>query len=383
MTRRNSAENQIFVLAQGIAEGRWPPNSPLPAVRALAIEMGISKPTMIKSIRLAAEQGLVRLRPCQPALVLPEARQVAEQMLARRVRPLGTLPPCASGLKRIAVLHPDLDWPMKNPAQLSLCHHIDMVSEKAGLQCERVPWPHKDQVAFALSLPALGYSGAICVGMRSFYQVGLTTLRNQRFPTVLVNRRFRHLGLPVVTVDDYRSARETALRLISMGHRSLSLVADLLPSTDMEVHGAIRGWVDGLNENNVLDECHMPVCILPDLPPLRTSPRTFERILLSPNRPTALLFYQAEWPSVILGDARFAQFRVPDDISLVLAVPGQRPPILADGPPLTTLDFDYDRTAACIIEIITDLLVGKAHTEVLQVPLKLNLTESIGLPPGR
>jgi DNA-binding LacI/PurR family transcriptional regulator len=380
LKRVRAADRLIYVLAQGIAAGRWKPGDTLPTVRDLARETGISTPTTAKAIRLAAESGLVALHANRPATVLPDAPRIAAGMLDLPAAAPET-PASSPGRTRIALLFPDVDWPLRNPPLVSLRQHLNTHAAKVGMDIELMPWPIKDQLNFALSLAARGYAGAICLGMRAFYQAGLLALATHRFPTLLVNRRYPHVPLPTITGDNYRPAYDLALRLARLGHRSVSLVADLLPNIEMEVPGVIRGWVDGLVEADLLHQCPIPVYITPHLDALMTSPRTFEQLLLRSDRPTALFFYWPVWSSVILTDPRFAEFRIPDDVSVIVAMAGERPLALPGAPPLATLDYDYDRMASCAIQMITDLIAGKPHSELLQLPLRLNLTESVGPPP--
>lgn len=390
MARLSAAERLVVALAQGIAEGRWPPGTPLPAVRDLALEMNISKPTAIKVVQRAAERGLVELRRNQPAMVLADAERVAGDLLSR-IAPLPTAAPTDSpakpdepALKRIALLYPDIDWDDRdaNLPRVALRHHLDLLSRRAGLRLDLIPWPLKDQVTFALSLRARGYVGAVCHGMRAVYQVGMQALANQRFPTVIATRRMTQVGLPVVTADDYKLAHDLAVKLVQLGHRNLSLVTDLLPTVDMEAHPAIRGWVDALDEAGVMPQCPLATYILPDLEPVRRNPRVFAELLLRPDRPTALFFPWAVWHDVLLRDPRFAQFRVPDDISLIVGGLGDRPFSLPGSPPLSTLTHDHERMAECIIKTLLDLMTGKSCPKLLLLPMKLNLTDSVGPAPG-
>jgi DNA-binding LacI/PurR family transcriptional regulator len=139
--------------------------------------------------------------------------------------------------------------------------------------------------------------------------------------------------------------------------------------------------LDGLDDEGVLRDCPLPVYILPDLPLLKQNPCAFDALLCRPDRPTALFFYCPVWADVILRDPRFARFRVPEDISLVVGMPGERfrPP--HGCPPLCTLDFDYNRYAECIVEMVQGMLRGNSQTERLAVPLRWLPTESIGPPP--
>lgn len=383
MGRASIAERLVLALAQGIAEGRWPEGSALPSLRHLAKEINVSAPTAMKVVQLAAERGLVALRPSRPALILAGARNVAARLLGGSSSAVSDHDDDSADGQRVALLYPEIEQSLDYPMYASLRQHINVAASRKGLCFAPVPWPLKDQIAFALSLPARGYVGAVCLGTRTSYLPGLTALRNQGFPTLIINRRFRHLGLPTITADDYKPSRELALRLVRMGHRNLSMVADLLPSTNMETHEAIRGWVDGLDEAGVLEECPMPTYIVPNLGSLRQSSRTFEQLLLRPDRPTALFFFWPVWSDVLLTDPRFARFRVPDDVSLILAMPGERPLTLPNVPPLTALDYDYQRHGDCIANGMADLINGKPCTELLLLPLRLHLTESIGSPPPR
>ncbi|NLX58701.1 MAG: LacI family transcriptional regulator [Phycisphaerae bacterium] len=379
MQRSSTSRRLVLAVAQGIAEGRWLCGGELPSVRSLAKEFGVSAPTAMKVIQLAAAQGLVALRPSRPALVLPDAARAARRILGTAALP--DSPRESSGAQtRVALLVPAMEPPGYAPFA-SMRQHIDMEAAAKGLAFDLIHWPLKEQIPFALSLPARGYAGAVCLAMRPSYLPGLTALRNQGFPTLIINRRYRHLGLPAIAGDDYKPVRELVLRLVRMGHRNMSLVTDLLPSSNMETHDAIRGWVDGLNETGTLGTSPMPTCIVPNLEPLRRSGHVFEQLLLRPDRPTALLFYWPTWTEVLLQDPRFSRLRVPDDISLALAIPGERPPRLPDGPPLTTLDIDYQRQADCIVNRMADMIGGRSCEELLLLPLKLHLTDSLGPPP--
>ncbi|NLX58810.1 MAG: substrate-binding domain-containing protein [Phycisphaerae bacterium] len=383
MTKPTATEQLLYALAQGIVEGRWLPDRRLPTSRDLAREFGVSAQAAAGAVRLAADRGLVSLRRKQPAIVLPQAAQISRELLASRPAPRLGDSRMPSGPTRIALLHPEEPWPSTEPFRVSLSQHIDVWAEKMGLVFDLVRWPLKNQVPFALSLPAQGYAGAACVYMHNHYLTGLTALRSREFPTIVINRRFPYLGLTVVTSDDYKPVRDLALRLIGMGHRNLSLVSHVLVPVTMETHPAIRGWVDGLAEGGVIEECCMPTYIIPDLPPLKQSRRIFSELLLRPDRPTALFFYWPTWLDILLTDPRFSQFRVPNDLSIVVAIAGERPLMLSNMARLTTLDLDYDRMGECIVRTMAGLIAGESCPERLLLPLKLHQTDSIGPPPAK
>lgn len=382
MGNSSTSRRLVLAVAQGIAEGRWSCGDEMPPVRSLAREFGVSAPTAMKVVQLAAAQGLLVLRPNRPALIPPDAASVARRLLgtAPSVAP-GSQTVANSSHRRVALLHRETESLEYGPYP-SLLQHIELEASKHELSFELVSWPLKEQVPFVLSLPACGYAGAACLGMTPSYLPGMTALKQQRFPALIINRRFKYLGLPAVAGDDYKPARELALRLARMGHRNMSIVTDLLPSSNSGTHDSIRGWVDGLAEAGVLESCPLATYIIPNLDPLKRSDRVFEQLLLRPDRPTALLFFWPTWADVLLNDPRFSRFRVPDDISLALAIPGERPPRLEKGPPLTTLDIDYQRHGECVVSRMADIIAGKPYDEVLLLSLKLHLTESIGPPVG-
>lgn len=381
MGRPSSAEKMVIALAHGIAEGRWPPGKPLPSIRRLAKELELSVPTAIKVVHLAVQRGMVALRSGKPAMVLANAPHVAAELLRQVPLPPALAREDESHKTRIALLYPEKDHPLRFAPHVALARHLALAGDRAGLRFEPVAWPMKDQVPFALSLPARGFRAAALLGMHSFYRVGLAALLDQRFPAVLINRRHSCSGVPAVAGDDYKPARDLALRLIRLGHRNLSLVCEVLPTIDMQPHDALRGWIDGLAEGGVLDECPMPVHILPNFENLRKCPRTFNELLLRPDRPTALFFLFPDWMEIILNDPRFARFRVPEDISLIVSGPGERPPVLSNGSPISALDLDYQRLADCVTQNLIDLIAGRPCPQLLLLPHKLQLTDSIGPPP--
>ncbi|HOI55522.1 MAG TPA: GntR family transcriptional regulator [Phycisphaerae bacterium] len=376
-------EQLLIVLARDIVNGRWTADESLPTTRQLARELGVSQPTAMKLTRLLARHGLVQIHAGRSATVAPEAAKRAADLLRRReaAAPLPTVSRPADGPARVALLVPEVDWPLTSPALVSLHDHLRRIENQAGLHFEAVAWPVAGQQRVALSLPAKGYAAAVCLSLRGVYLAGVATLQQHDYPVLVVNRQFEIPGLATVTSDDYRPVREVATRLIRMGHRNMSMVADLLPTTQSNVHEAIRGWLDALDGAGILQECPMPVYIMPDVPLLRESRCVFEALLCRPDRPTALFFYWPVWADVILRDPRFADLRVPEDVSLVLGMPGERFAIPPGCPPLCTLDFDYRRYAECIVEAVRDMLQGQRLAKRLTVPLKWNSAESIGPPP--
>jgi DNA-binding LacI/PurR family transcriptional regulator len=78
-----------------------------------------------------------------------------------------------------------------------------------------------------------------------------------------------------------------------------------------------------------------------------------------------------------------ARLKVPEQLSLATLGSMATEPAPSWSPPLTNLDIDHARTAQCIVEIIQKMIAVEPYPPVLRMPLKLQVTESIGPPPER
>ena len=78
---------------------------------------------------------------------------------------------------------------------------------------------------------------------------------------------------------------------------------------------------------------------------------------------------------------QFHHLKIPDEISIATVGSDENVDWPPHYPPVTSFALDTKRTAECAIEMIKKILAGDLHTPNIRVPLKINLTDSIGLAP--
>ena len=330
---------------------------------------------MLKVLRTAAEEGLIEVRRGRAPRVADGAAETARRLLGRQVPP--------SALPRVAILVPVHYFPLKNAFFYNVVvEAVAAESERVGLRAEVLPWQLETQREFAQSMVHGRFAAAIGIGVRRSYMAGLSVLWRQRFPMVVLNRRFPGLRMPTVRTDSYHAAQDLVGRLVELGHRNLCLVTGR--SMDAEnVYGypaVFSGWVDALGEHGLLETCSMPVHVVPAVP-LPPFGYQFQRLVRSPRRPTAIVFEHGHWATNCLSLPAFADLRIPDQVSVAAFDQMRAPPQGPHRISITTCRVNTRRTAACLVETVQRLLAGETDPPSIRVPLNFKLTGSIGPAP--
>lgn len=366
----------LNALLRHMADGRWPAATPLPCSLTLAAELGVSQPTVLKALREARRHGLIAARPGRSDVVTERASQAARRILTRQTH--------RSDDGLIAMLIPDRYCP--------LLHHrlYRIISQAVSRECRShgfrtavVPWPQERQLEVVNLLTNRNCIAAIAIGLRPTYVSGISLLARRGFPTVLFHRRFPGVQLPTVRHDNYRATKVLAAHLVELGHRNMCLVTARSES-ERNRYGfpvALDGWWDYLSENGLMSECVMPIYVTP---PEQFDPcgQVFQWLLSQQRRPTALVFEEGQWATKFLRDPRFAHLRLPEDLSVATFGPeGDRIPS-AQRPPLSIVEIDVRRVAECLFETVARILGGETDPPSIRVPLRFELTDSIGPPPS-
>jgi len=363
-------------LLRGLASGMWPPGRSMPPSRRLASAFGVSPGTLRKALGEASRLGLVDVRQRRPVTVREGAAQRAERLLAQKsVR---------RSARQVAILMPAQLLPLVRDAFYALL--IDALQREAsrrGFDTSLVPWPAAEQMAVARSLPHKGFDAALFIGCLPAFTGSLFLMYEQGFPFVAFNRRIRGLPLPTVLIDNDEVVRRIAERLVKLGHRNLCLAASMtdLAAGQDRPGGVAHAWLDFLHERGLIEECVLPTYFPWDRHQDLYVP-AFADLMHSPQRPTAVVFEHHQWAGAFLGDRRFADLRVPDEVSLATVGPTRRLPSVPWCPPMSTAQVDYERVAECLIETFQKVLAGETGVPTIRLPLQLKLTESIGPAPA-
>jgi len=263
---------------------------------------------------------------------------------------------------------------VRNLMQLAAAH---------GGEATVVPLPLRNQLASTRSLADHGYQAAVCLGFQPSYAPALFLLRDQKFPVVLLNRRFPWLQVPAVLVDGDRPTRQLIDVLVRHGHRDLCMVSHFSAEDSPCSRNMVGTWTEHLEQCGLLQDCTVPLRILPWVPALAQNRNLFTDILRQRKRPTAVVLTSAYWVERFLGDPPFARLRIPEDMSLAMFSPGESELRTPGGIPLTTLEINHRRAAECVLELAAKMLDGNPRPASIRIPLDLRLTDSIGPAPRR
>jgi DNA-binding LacI/PurR family transcriptional regulator len=363
-------------ILRAIASGAWPAGGPLPAVRQLAADLGVSRDTVGAALQRLAEGGLIETHPRLPAQLRPDAAEQARQLLAPT--------PAAPQSPQVAILMSDQYRPLtKNQFYFKLVSHLVSEAEKRGLRTAMVWWPMREQLAVVESLPRTGYDAAIFIGVRAEYMASLFFMHERKFPLLIYNSEIPGVELPTVIEDLYGAVQRVADSLFKSGHRNVCLVAKALSDVEQVlVHrGLGRGWMDYLAAAGLIEKCTMPVYV-PWEHGKGPYDEGFWRILHSPERPTAMVFAHSFWAQrLVEHELKVLGLKVPEELSLVTFDETVNIPVTSSYPLLSNVDINYARTAQCIVETVRKMLAGDPHPPIIRVRMDFNITESIGPAP--
>jgi GntR family transcriptional regulator, arabinose operon transcriptional repressor len=387
MGQSGIVDNIMERFLRRLAAGAWQPGTRVPASRRLAAEFGVSLTTIQAALRRVADYKLIEVRQRHPVVVLPGAADAALRFLES--------PPARQAQRHLAILIPEIILPPatkgqppmpRNPAYHAMVQNIAREAASKQIRVTPVRWPVANQLEVAGSLSHLGYDAAFFLNYRPDYIASLFMLHRQDFPIMVFNRKIRGLPLPTVIIDDYHAGRRIAERLVHLGHRNLCLVTPAVagPAADAGQKGNLicgHGWLDALHDAGVISQCTLPI-YSPSGRHVSLYLRSFEQLINSDARPTALVFSFMPWAEEFLTDPRFQSLRVPEQISLATFEHGSALPTVPWCPPMTSIEINRKRTAQCIVETIEKMLAGDLNPPSIRVPFDTTLTESIGPAPA-
>jgi len=366
---------------RGLSAGVWPPGSSLPPSRELAAEFGVAPRTVMAALQRVAAHGLLQIASRHPTLVLPEASQLAEELLARQT--------IRESTRQLAILVSDAHLPPpRNVFYAGVTDAVVLASTRRGMRAKVVPWLLEKHLDIAASLHHSGFDAAIFIGFHPGYLDAIYMLCERHFPLVVFNRPLPGLMTPTVTVDDYSAVQRIGEHLVKFGHRNMCLVANphhVFASGEAQrgfPGGRTHGWMDFLDSQGIITECAMPVHI----PWSRRMPmydHTFMKVFDSSQRPTAILFAHGPYAKDFLLDPRFAGLKVPEEISLVTFEAQRDIPTVPWCPEMTGIELDTTRVAQCMVEMIEKVLAGQTDLPPIRIPMTINMTESVGPAPRR
>ncbi len=316
---------------------------------ALNGQPGVSEATRARIAAVAEEVGFVRNNA---ARALSGAKSSAVGLaLARSARMLGTEPffmELIGGIENVL-----------SDASYSLA--LQVVSDhERGLEAYRRWWGERQ------------IDGAILVDLRED-DARVPALEEMGLPTVVIGHPSGSGGLTPVWSDDSVAIRETLEYLAALGHRRVGRVAGLT----------------GLVHTSLRDRAFTEVCadLGLEAPPVvhtdytgEEGARATRRLLLSPGRPTAILYDNDMTAVAGLSVAQEMGLQVPRDLSIVAW--DDSPLVQVVRPPLTALTRDIHAYGANAARTLLSLISGQQVAGYEDLAPQLTPRGSTGAPPA-
>lgn len=283
------AEKVLRELRQRILSGFYPPDTYLPAERAIAREYGTSRTTVAAAFTALADQGFVEQSRGRGTRILPPSRRLAS-------RPL-------------AVIHysgPRTDiW----PESMRILRGAQEVFARLDYPYQPFLSAGADPHNTAQTL-AEKYSGVLMI--ETFEQQLALALEARRVPLVVANLEVE-LNVSATCVDHAAVTRRAVQTLVHLGHRRIAFLSR--PPT-RSFHGQARaGYLAGLADAGLEPEDTLiAVC---DGPSALTAYFAAAKLLQLPQPPTAFVAARDVFAEGICRAVEEAGMIVGRDISVI------------------------------------------------------------------
>src|SRR5262249_51711542 len=137
-------------------------------------------------------------------------------------------------------------------------------------------------------------------------------IAEEGFPHVVVADHFEHPGVNYVRFDSREDSRRAVEHLISLGHRRIALAMHAVADSDHEARP--RGYHEATAAGGLEYDPELVVSMLADLDGGKS---TINRLMSSPNPPTAIYFTDPLACAGALGRAHEIGLHIPNDLSIV------------------------------------------------------------------
>lgn len=354
-------EQLIWAISSGALEA----GDALPPVRELAATLGVNLHTVRGAYRMLAADGLVEVRQ--------GLRTRVTAFDPRRLWPAES----AARSHLVGIVLPTL----ANPFYTELVEGAQESARRTGTLLV-VATTHDDQAQALRSiaqLAARGVDGIIAVSTEISPLLagpGGDMAGERHLPLVVVDRP----GAPghVVEVDLAQVAYLATRHLVEHGHRAIGLVSVAGPASNVEPLGK--------GHRRALAEAALPVREELVVRAAGWGPDDGDaaamRLLVAPDRPTALVAISDLLAIGALRAARRLGLRIPDDVALVGV--DDIPLLEAVDPPLTSVALPARTMGAEAMTTLEQIWAGEARTpRRVVLPARLELRESCGAHASR
>jgi len=321
-------------------------------VREAARRYGVSPMTAHRTMQQLAKRRVLEIRQGAGSFVGPAAGN-----RSRRVKIVHFITPKM-----------ELETAILGGALNGLIKALPHVSIQVNPEPEGQPDEYLEELWFGQGDEGKGTIGAVLSGVS--YDVRLFFAK-RNLPAVVCGHTEDDLDLPYVDYDQRQMGYKLASFLLDKGHQRLGLLLQerWLPGDTL----FLRGLQRALAERSIAaDQFRLQPVSLDGL----LAKRTISRILTRPHRPTALICRREPIALACLETAKEMQLRVPDDLALVSASPGDLQVRDAD-PPITSVSRDFQKVAQIAGELLTRHIEGRlADGAQVELPTRLIVRQS-------
>lgn len=223
-------------LVERIQIGEFKPGSLLPGWRQLAEEYEVSSITIIKSLEILQQQGFVEKKRGKGTTVLtPFASNGVSKLSTQR---------------KTIVFYSGVGT---HPFLLDVLMGITSVTSEQGFNLQIIgtdddPTEERHEI---LNVIDNGCAGLIAYPIQGEENIDLfSSLVEQKFPLVMVDRYLPHLQADCVLNDDENGGYELTKALIAQGHKRIAVVQHYEADTT-SVTDRIKGYRRALKENGI------------------------------------------------------------------------------------------------------------------------------------
>jgi DNA-binding LacI/PurR family transcriptional regulator len=345
-------------LRQRVMSGHWKPRQQIHTEHQLAREFGVSRGTVIRSLRELEREGLIWTRR-------GEGRYVSDFSQRPKTETIGVV---VADLNQLG--HPVLGAELAGIRQVcsGANYHLQIFAiNKSG--------PGDMVARVAEQLDPTRLDGAIIISWVITEEKIIDLSR--RIPIVT---RIRPLGMPrigCVIHDIAGGMMDAATHLVQLGHTKIALVTvgeDKMQGLHQRAGVRLgmrplltsaRGRMDVLQAEINRDKSWLP---------------RFREILSAPSRPTAVIFGSDDLAESGIEVIKELGLRVPQDLSVASQNDTLAPPAVPV--PLTTVRYDYEesgrRAARLLLRMVSEPFTLR-ESEVL--PTEFIVRESTAAPP--
>jgi DNA-binding LacI/PurR family transcriptional regulator len=271
----------------------------------------------------------------------------------------------------IGLLIPDL----ANPFFAEIARHVEDFSQQNGYSVVMCSTDYdREKEAKYISLLRQKSVDGIILASRCKNKELLRDLIDNRFPLALIDLHLPEFPLDSVEVDHFQGGYQVTHHLLSLGHRTIGVIAEESRSSQERIHGYKQALEDaGL----MFEECNV---ITTDFT-VEGSKNATPKLFALKNRPTAIFACNDLLAIGVIQALRELGMSIPEDVS----VAGFDNTILANAtnPPLTTVDQPKQEMGRQVVDLLIKNIEGKTGPKqrIILLP-EIVVRQSTSAPKG-